>query len=135
MGSHICKWWKDAVLHKKYPHLSTCGDQKYLDEFPNMCPDDYIFIDGNIGHGAPWQWQLYDYSNYKKDGDIIWNGNNQKLIFSHFSQFENLGETYIPSKMHHIYTPLIEYTINESLKMIYDDYFISIQKNKKKYDG
>lgn len=135
VGSHICKWWKDAVLHKKYPHLSTCGDQKYLDEFPNMCPDDYIFIDGNIGHGAPWQWQLYDYSNYKKDGDIIWNGNNQKLIFSHFSQFENLGETYIPSKMHHIYTPLIEYTINESLKMIYDDYFISIQKNKKKYDG
>ena len=134
IGKHICKWWKDAVLHRKYPNLSTCGDQKYLDEFPNMCPDDYIFIDGNIGHGAPWQWQLYNFSNYTKDGTIIWMDKIQKLVFSHFSQFDDLGETYIPSKMHHIYTPLDVYSKNTELKLIYDNYFLKIKEVKKKYD-
>ena len=40
---------------------------------------------------------------------IIQTGNEQKLIFSHFSQFELLSDGYIPSKMHHIYTPLNNY--------------------------
>jgi hypothetical protein len=40
VGQHILKWWSDAVQFKKYPNLATCGDQKYLDEFPNMCPSE-----------------------------------------------------------------------------------------------
>lgn len=134
IGKHICKWWADSVLHKKHPHLSTCGDQKYLDEFPNMCPNDYIFIDGNIGHGAPWQWQLYDYSDYEKNGNIIWDGKYQKLVFSHFSQFDYDEKTYIASKMHHIYTPMDMYHNNKSLKMIYDEYYNKIIKIKSKYN-
>ena len=51
-GQQVLNWWSDAVLHKKYPELATCGDQKYLDKFPSLCEN--IFIDGNIGHGAPW---------------------------------------------------------------------------------
>ena len=135
IGSHICKWWSNSVLYKRYPHLSTCGDQKYLDEFLNMCPDDFIFIDGNIGHGAPWQWQLYDYSDYEKNGNIIWNGNKQKLVFSHFSQFEYDDKKYIPSKMHHMYTPMNMYQDNQSLKMIYDEYYKKIINTKEKYYG
>ena len=133
IGRHICKWWSEAVLYKKYPHLSTCGDQKYLDEFPNMCPDDYIFIDGNIGHGAPWHWQLYDFSEFNTNGNIIWEGKKQKLIFTHFSQFEYGENGYIPSKMHHIYTPLEEYKLNKSLKKIYDDYYSKIKETIYKY--
>jgi lipopolysaccharide biosynthesis glycosyltransferase len=60
VGKHILNWWSDAVLHKKYPNLATCGDQKYLDAFPSMCPDDLIFDESLIGHGAPGLWQLYD---------------------------------------------------------------------------
>jgi len=135
IGRHICNWWANSVLYKKYPHLATCGDQKYLDEFLNMCPEDYIFIDGNIGHGAPWQWQLYDYSEYEKNGNIIWDGKTQKLIFSHFSQFEYDDKSYIPSKMHHIYTPMNMYYENKSLKIIYDNYYQEIIKTKNKYNG
>ena len=60
VGKHILNWWSDAVLHKKYPQLATCGDQKYLDAFPSMCPNDLFFDENLIGHGAPWLWQLYD---------------------------------------------------------------------------
>ena len=121
----------------KYPHLATCGDQKYLDEFLRICPDDYLFIDGNIGHGAPWIWQLYDFSDYEKDNTIIWNGGKQKLIFSHFSQFDyNIeNNTFIPSKMHHIYTPMENYTKINGLRKIYEDYFSEIKKTNIKYYG
>ena len=70
-GRDALEWWTHAVLHRKYPHLATCGDQKYLDAFLNL-PRDKLFIDGNIGHGAPWLWQLYDYTDFFKDGSIIW---------------------------------------------------------------
>lgn len=132
-GLKVSNWWKDAVLYKKYPRLSTCGDQKYLDEFPNLCYSNEIFVDGNIGHGAPWQWQLYNFDNYEKDGTIIWNEKKQKLIFSHFSQFEFTENEYIPSKMHHIYTPLSSYSNILGLKKIYDEYYYKILLTKKKY--
>jgi hypothetical protein len=135
IGRHILNWWSDAVLHQKYPHLATCGDQKYLDEFPNMCPNDMIFIDGDIGHGAPWQWQLYDFSEYEKDGDIIWAGQKQKLIFTHFSQFDFRHDGYTPSLQHHIYTPINVYNDISGLKAIYDDYYNKLKKTKIKYDG
>jgi len=137
LGKLLLNWWSDAVLHMKYPHLSTCGDQKYLEEFPRLCPKDRIFIDGNIGHGAPWQWQLFNYDDYETDGTIIWEGEKQKLIFSHFSQFDYdiNNDTYIPSKEHHIYTPIEKYEEIKALKMIYDDYFLKIKKVYKKYNG
>ena len=119
LGKLLLNWWSDAVLHMKYPHLSTCGDQKYLEEFPRLCPKDRIFIDGNIGHGAPWQWQLFNYDDYETDGTIIWEGEKQKLIFSHFSQFDYdiNNDTYIPSKEHHIYTPIEKYEEIKALKI------------------
>jgi hypothetical protein len=132
-GLKVSDWWKDAVLYRKYPRLSTCGDQKYLDEFTNLCYSNEIFVDGNIGHGAPWQWQLYNFDNYEEDGTIIWNGKKQKLIFSHFSQFEYNQKEYIPSKMHHIYTPLSSYINISGLKKIYDDYYYKILLIDKKY--
>ena len=99
-----------------------------------MCSN--IFIDGEIGHGAPWQWQLFNYDDYETDGTIIWEGKKQKLIFSHFSQFNyNLeNDTYLPSSQHHIYTRLTMYTDNKGLKIIYDDYFNKIKKTHIKYN-
>jgi hypothetical protein len=134
-GLEVLNWWYDAVLFKKYPRLSTCGDQKYLDEFPKMCSNYEIFIDGNIGHGAPWLFQLYDYSQFIENNTIIYKGEKQKYIFTHFSQFEPNYEnnTYIPSKMHHIYTPIKSYSKNKCLKKIYDDYFENLKEIKNKY--
>jgi hypothetical protein len=135
VGKKVCNWWYDAVLFKKYPEFATCGDQKYLDNFPRMCEKDLIFIDGNIGHGAPWHWQLYDYSDFEFSGNIIWNGERQKLVFTHFSQFSELENDYIPSTMHHIYTPLEFYKRIPSLKFIYDDYYKRLKMSKNKIYG
>lgn len=135
IGKKILSWWSESVLMKKYPHLATCGDQKYLEEFPKMCPEDKIYIDGNIGHGAPWQWQLYDLSQVPLDNSFIWEGKKQKLFFSHFSQFEFHISGYIPSMMHHNYTPMNEYKKNTSLKFIYDNYFNELKKTQLKFYG
>lgn len=133
-GRQVSDWWKDAVLFRKYPHLSTCGDQKYLDHFQNLCEKNEIFIDGSIGHGSPWEWQLYSYDFYLEDENIMWKGEKQKLLFSHFSQFApNLEtNTYIPSTQHHCYTKMNDYKENISLKKIYDDYFDIIKLQYKK---
>jgi hypothetical protein len=133
IGKELLAWWSDAVLNKKYPHLSTCGDQKYLDEFLNICPVNSILIDGEIGHGAPWHWQIYDLTSYHEDGFIKWNNKKQKLIFTHFSQFLFQEDKYVPSIMHHHYTPLNYYFNNKNLKIIYDNYFNELIKTKKKY--
>jgi hypothetical protein len=135
LGKFLLNWWSDAVLFMKYPTLATCGDQKYLEEFPKLCPKDRIFIDGNIGHGAPWQWQLFNFDDYEKDGTILWEGKKQKLIFSHFSQFDYDidNDSYIPSQQHHMYTSLDMYKNINGLKNIYDDYFLKIKKTHQKY--
>lgn len=133
LGNYLLNWWADAVLHRKYPELATCGDQKYLDAFATI---DGVFIDGNIGHGAPWQWMVYDFSTYKDDGCITWFEKKQKLVFSHFSQFEYSvnNDTYNPSTMHHCFTPAEMYYSNAGLKKIYDDYFEEIKKTHNKYE-
>ena len=130
LGISVSNWWTDAVLNKKYPQLATCGDQKYLDNFPNLCPKDSIYLDENIGHGAPWLWQLYEFISPTK---IIWENQEQNLIFTHFSQFQFNGDSYIPSLMHHIYTPLDEYKNNINLKIIYDEYFTNLKLTQSLY--
>jgi hypothetical protein len=133
IGRNVLHWWNDAVQYQKYPHLATCGDQKYLDEFPKLCKN--IYIDSNVGHGAPWLWQLYDFSEFEKSGNIIWNGEKQKLCFTHFSQFKMSNDSYIPSLQHHIYTPLNKYDEIKELKSIYNNYFNKMIKTQKKYYG
>lgn len=133
VGKNILNWWADAVLHKKYPHLATCGDQKYLDKFPSMCPNDLFFDESVIGHGAPWLWQLYDYSDFNENGNIIWNGIKQQLYFTHFSQFIYKEDTYIPSAQHHEYVPLHIYKETPALKHIYDEYYSCLKNIHNKY--
>ena len=130
LGINVSDWWTDAVLNKKYPQLATCGDQKYLDNFPNLCPKDSIYLDENIGHGAPWLWQLYEFISPTK---IMWENQEQNLVFTHFSQFQFNGDSYVPSLMHHIYTPLDEYKNNINLKVIYDEYFTNLKLTQSLY--
>ena len=134
IGKELLSWWADAVLHKKYPELSTCGDQRYLDAFL-INHSDNIFIDGNIGHGAPWHWQLYDYSTYLEDGCITWENEKQQLIFSHFSDFniDIENDTYTTGLRHSGFTPQEMYQTNNALKKIHDDYFEAIKHAHQKY--
>ncbi len=132
-GKKMLWWWKDAVLHKKYPSYATCGDQKYIEVFAQQTDKANIYIDKDIGHGAPWQWQLYDYSKFNETGNIVWDGQEQKLFFSHFSQFVYKEDGYIPSTMHQPYTPPEMYETNLILKKIYNDYYNHLKTITKKY--
>ena len=133
-GRDALEWWTHAVLHRKYPHLATCGDQKYLDAFLNL-PRDKLFIDGNIGHGAPWLWQLYDYTDFFKDGSIIWENNKQKLLFSHFSNFDyNLkSNSFVAAQRHAPFTPMWMYEEIQELKSIHENYFMQLKNIINKY--
>ena len=89
IGLNVLDWWKDAVMNKKYPELSTCGDQKYLEGFiPRFGEKNISIFDNGVGHGAPWNWRLYVYDYFNEDGSIIWGNNKQPLVFVHFSQFK-----------------------------------------------
>jgi hypothetical protein len=134
-GKKLLEWWSDAVINRKYPELATCGDQKYLDRFLDMCPEDLMYSDGDIGHGAPWHWQLYDFSKFFQNGTIGFEGNEQTLYFTHFSQFSSdlKKGTFIPSTMHHIYTPLSYYSEIPELSGIYNDYFNELKKTNTIY--
>lgn len=107
-GKGLLSWWADAVLFRRYPEYATCGDQKYLEFFPKTCSPSEIFIDGNIGHGASWQWEVYDLSKLKEKV-VIWKGQEQELVFTHFSKFKyNLNDRSFASSWyksdHIIYT-------------------------------
>ena len=135
VGNDVLDWWFDAVLHRKYPELATCGDQRYLDAFLELSEEN-LFMEGNIGHGAPWEWQLYDYSDYFKDGSIIWDGEKQKLLFSHFSNFDYDLEkdSFIPALRHSPFTPQFMYSDVKELGYIHQEYFTNIKKTIAKYN-
>lgn len=92
LGSRLLNWWADSVLHRSHPQYATCGDQKYLEFFPTVCSPSELYIDEGIGHGASWQWEIYNLSRLS-DGIVIWNGEEQELVFNHFSRFQYNVET------------------------------------------
>lgn len=128
-GKEVLDWWADAVLFKKYPELALCGDQKYLDNFPKMCSDEQIYIDENIGHGAPWNWAEYCLDNIH-NYEIEYNLKKQPLVFSHFSNFKY---SIVDNKYYHDTTKYMCFTNcnkiyeNQNLKKIHDEYFIAIK--------
>lgn len=133
-GKYVSDWWTDAVMYRKYPNLTTCGDQKYLDEFPNICQENEIYIDGDVGHGAPWQWQLYDFKKLN-EGKVIYQNEEQEYVFSHFSQFKfNLKtEKFIHSYMHQPYTNDNKIFEIPELDNLYKEYFSVILKFNKEF--
>lgn len=124
-GKYVLNWWADAVLYKKYKedNLHLCGDQKYLDIFPILCDPGEIFIDSNIGHGAPWNWFMYDLSNIDKY-EIIYKNEIQPLVFTHFSKFKpNFNENRYSLESYTIFTNNNELYNNEKLRSLHDEYF------------
>jgi hypothetical protein len=87
-GQDVLKWWRDAVLHKRYPQYHGCGDQKYLEGFiPEFGKERICVADKTFGHGAPWNFRLYGYDKFDK-GIILWGEKEQPFIFNHFSRIK-----------------------------------------------
>ena len=137
VGYKCLKWWRDCVMDKtnKWYDLfgktgGVDGDQKYLEAFePLFGKKNVSVIDAGIGHGAPWNFTLYQY-----DGeDIIWEEKRQKMVFIHFSHFTPNYEngTYMIDRGGgywnnvHLRIP--------RLKQYYDNYNKTLIKIKNKY--
>ena len=127
-GIKWLKWWANSVAYRLYPEFQSCGDQKYLDYIYDNC-NDSIFEEEEVGHGAPWHWQLYELNNLFTKGEIRWKRKKQKYFFTHFSQMKCnfLSNTFVPSTMHHCYTPIETYANNKYLKALYIDYFFKLK--------
>lgn len=88
IGLSAAKKWKEWLLNPNneyYGKYGTCGDQKYLDLFiplwgRNVC----VFDKSAIAHGAPWNFDRYKYIN---GNNVVFEGNNQTILFNHFSHF------------------------------------------------
>jgi hypothetical protein len=130
-GREVLDWWTDAVLYQKYPNLATCGDQKYLDMFPRICGREYIYIDDGIGHGAPWNWLVYDMTSLES-GVIQWKGQSQPLVFTHFSKFiYSFEKDTFECTNGQIYHPYTNYNRIYEYKPLYDlhaRYFNSLKR-------
>jgi len=87
-GLECLRWWNDCILNELRPELATCGDQKYLEEFVPVWGDHVCILDKTFAHGAPWNFRLYVYDNFKNDGTVIWGDKEQPLVFNHFSRFK-----------------------------------------------
>jgi hypothetical protein len=132
VGYKCLKWWRDCVMdpnNEWFAQYGRVGDQVYLEGFEPLFGESNIcVIDTGIGHGAPWNFALYQYEGE----DIIWNGNRQKMVFSHFSHFtpDYVNNTYSVDRGGEwgglrLNTPeIVSY---------YDNYFISLKNAKKKY--
>lgn len=101
----VLNWWYQAYQTKIPTNLSTCGDQKYLEGFENIISsEDIAIIDDLVGHGAPWNYQLYTYGDFKNEPkSITWEEKSQLLIFNHFSKFgfDLTKDYYSPTQNEH----------------------------------
>lgn len=81
--------WREQCLDWCFYKLEDgkMGDQKYLDEWPDLYESCHIIE--NLGAGiAPWNYSQYEIN---KKGNHI-KINNENLIFYHFHQFQILSE-------------------------------------------
>jgi hypothetical protein len=128
IGSYCLDWWKDAVFYKKYPPLSTCYDQKYLEGFLMMFTEnDICVVDKTFSHGAPWHNTFYEWKDYESKKVVIWEGSEHKYLFHHFSRlsFDFEQNTYSD-----VWNRGWEIS---QVRQLYDDYFDIIRETYKKY--
>lgn len=107
----------------------TCGDQKYLELFePLFGRHNIHVVEGNIAHGAPWNFENYTFLNER---DVIYKFNNakQRILFNHFSHFNIKNDKWY-SAYKGEWNPE---TLNQYVHDIYQDYYNKILEIRNKY--
>lgn len=133
-GNKVLNWWHIAYMTKNPYHLSGCGDQKFLEGFEDVIGKNNVcVVDDIIGHGAPWNFSLYNLDKLNETPKkIVWNDKEQIFVFNHFSQFEYNFEANWFS-----YTGFshLEYTQenkifknNVNLHNMYADYYVFLKQ-------
>jgi hypothetical protein len=119
-GYKCSSWWKNCLLftnHQYYETHGKCGDQKYLELFPQLFNNVKV-LDDNIGHLAPWNFLHHQYS----ENQIVWNGKKQNLLYCHFSNFKHNQNGYELAPRHGLKT-----APNNFIKKIADAYYNALK--------
>lgn len=133
-GNKVLDWWHISYMTKTPAHLSSCGDQKFLEGFEDVIGKERVcVVDDIVGHGAPWNYSLYGYYNFTENPKKIdWDGKEQIFVFNHFSQFEydfDMNWFSYSGRSHMEYTfgnKLFEY--EPKLHSMYAEYYDMLNK-------
>lgn len=116
----ILKRWQEQVFRKC--NSDTCGDQKYLDEWPMILGEDLYEMDKGMGSG-PWNAYTYD---FRKMLDFI-TVDAKPLIFYHFHEFRKKnGNNTSWADVNYTYYP----TNPQQIEFIYKPYHIEVMANE-----
>lgn len=87
-GMACLKKWRDQCIEWCYYRLEDgrMGDQKYLDEWPDLYPSCHILMHEGAGI-APWNYAQYQFSLDDNKRIMV---NDHPVIFYHFHQFQLL---------------------------------------------
>lgn len=112
-------WWKSQCIKRCEinPKEGVFGDQKYLDQLPDLFPSVCSITMPGVNTG-PWNYLKYHFS--VKDGDIYIDGNC--LIFYHFSSFRVKGKNKFK---------LLNKKKNQEIPFIYPLYKTQLKKMMK----
>lgn len=96
-------WWNSACRAKC--DAQSCGDQLYLNQFPEMLGDRLCILDG-IFHGmGPWSAYTYGFDPGPKIGI-------KRLVSYHFHEFKQQGDSFYwtgypvtKEQLEHVYLP------------------------------
>lgn len=81
-GMKALEWWKNSCIDWCFARYEDgkFGDQKYLDSFPLMFDQVYIFTHRGIGV-APWNMKQYKYVG---NNQLEYNGQIYPIVFFHY---------------------------------------------------
>lgn len=137
IGKKCLEFWVDCVINPNNAFREThgtCGDQKYLELFEILFPiNEICIIQDNIGHGAPWNFHLYNYDMFSFETKmIIFKEKLLPLTFIHFSHFkpDYYNNKYSPSEGTYFSDEFIKIP---EIKQIYDEYFLLNKNISEKY--
>jgi len=162
IGKECLDFWTHAVMNPydetvlKTPNgvefniktHNTCGDQRFLEMFPERYQDECHIIGQEINHGAPWCYQIYNFYNFSFENKItkinmntdrawinkiIDDPEKEKLLtFSHFAGFKPDYEKDTYDATRERFNE--EFLNNQSCRAIYDEYYRFMKMVKEKYN-
>ena len=126
IGHKACaKWSEQCIECSSYsPDKGIVGDQKYLDEWPNLYQ---TFIDiQNLGAGvAPWNHESL--KPIKVDGEWIVS-DGSPLIFFHFHGFKVIDEGKVS------FAPKMYSKVRKLPTKLYAEYVLALNKSTRRFD-
>ena len=135
-GIDCCEFWKNLMLNPNNEYAKEygkIGDQKYLELFEQKF-DKIKIIDTEIHYGAPYNFDLYEYSNFTINNKIIeWDNKKDNLIFTHFIKFKIIDFDKKLFQGTEIMQEQEKLFKIPEIKQIYDEYFNITKETYEKY--